>query len=746
MLRVRIGEGWLSDPVVREGLRARAPGSRRAAVQAIVDVVALEVDGVDIGSGRTEGPVAEGVLRLLAAVDRLAAGEDHASVPFEDGSVELVLHRQGGQALLTVATLARPARVLAHDVAVELPRLAEAVREAARGFCERVSALSPRGRALPEVRDLLRAAARRTVVAAGSAPPAPGGRLRRTPRRPRDATCSFDFHDEAGRLGSWRGSGGDLASLLVRGRVTLRAPSGAEVLSVEGAPYLVYRDLCAAAGRVAASHGHPVAFDLPGRGPRSTVRVTVAGGEVTTGSGKPVRCDPLALAQAVAEGALDLCAVIRARAPAQAGNALLSDLARSAASLRTQAVEAREGDRASATRRRIRASGSRRPLGAPLSPGSLRRVSFRRIASLDVGPPTGPGLLQAAERVIACGRDAVVALAPTGEPAWRAPGAEGTAAGERAAVLLRGDRLEARDVAGGAVLWKARTPASGASRRSLHLDPSGRLVLVRCGASITAHDAASGERRWTFAPAGAARVSLRAVGPLLLAASDPGMVHALDRDGRIAWRLRGSGPLAAPPLAGARSCLLAFLSPTGATLAGVDPASGRRLFETSLDFAPIAAPVRFAGRIAVPGRVAGEGVLAALEEDGSPAWTASSPAGPHPALAPRPGGLVVKGPDGTCAGLDRDGATAWLRTGPGTAIAPGNLAPSVVRGLVLCPSEEVDVLDAASGAHLGRVPAHAPSRLLAGDDLAVWAVDADGLVTGARVRGHLALLPARPAG
>ncbi|HQR29325.1 MAG TPA: hypothetical protein PLL32_02875 [Anaeromyxobacteraceae bacterium] len=86
----------------------------------------------------------------------------------------------------------------------------------------------------------------------------------------------------------------------------------------------------------------------------------------------------------------------------------------------------------------------------------------------------------------------------------------------------------------------------------------------------------------------------------------------------------------------------------------------------------------------------------------------------------------------------------WLRAGSGTPVAPGNLAPSVVRGLVLSPSEEVDVLDATTGAHLGRVPAHAPSRMVAGDDLAVWAVDADGLVTGARVRGHLSLLPGRP--
>ena len=79
-------------------------------------------------------------------------------------------------------------------------------------------------------------------------------------------------------------------------------------------------------------------------------------------------------------------------------------------------------------------------------------------------------------------------------------------------------------------------------------------------------------------------------------------------------------------------------------------------------------------------------------------------------------------------------------------MTPGNLAPTVVRGVVLCPSEEIDVLDAASGALLGRAPGHAPGHLLAGDDLSTWAIDADGLVTGARVRGHLALVPGRRGG
>jgi hypothetical protein len=53
----------------------------------------------------------------------------------------------------------------------------------------------------------------------------------------------------------------------------------------------------------------------------------------------------------------------------------------------------------------------------------------------------------------------------------------------------------------------------------------------------------------------------------------------------------------------------------------------------------------------------------------------------------------------------------------------------------------VDLLDAASGEQVGRLPIHAPARLSVDGDLTTWALDAEGLVTGARLRGHLSVLP-----
>ncbi len=746
MVRVRIGEGWALDPEVQSGLRAPRAADRREAVRALVDVVAIEVEGVDIASGRTEGPLASTVRALVEAVARLAAGADHASVPFDDGSVELLLHRRGGLAMLSVASLSRPSRLIAHDVEVDLPHLAEAVKEAARAFCHRISTIAPGAATLPEVQALLRAATRRPVPSRPGVPARPGSPARRTRRRRREATCSFEIHDEGARLATWRGPGADLASLLVPGRVSIRAPDGTPVLELAGAPFLLFRDLCAAATRIASGPAGPVLFSLAGRGRGGAIRVEVSGGAVRVGSGPAVRCDPLALAHAILEGASDLCAVFRRRAPSQAGNELLVDLERSATAGLAEVEEARTGDRRAATPRRVRTPRVPRPAAHPLAAGTLRRVAFRRVASAEVGAPVGPGIRAGPEVALASGRDRVVALdARRGTRLWSAPGGESVAADGGLVAIRRGGTVECRDAASGVVAWTRPCPLGDPATATLLLVPGPRL-LVSGGAELVALDARGGERLWGFASPGAARLSILPLGALLVVGSSTGLVHALDAAGLPAWRLRGAGPLSTPPRAGARAVILCFASPVGGVATAVDPSTGARIFDAPIDFVPSGPPVRFAGRIAVAGRVAGDAFVAALEEDGRPAWLEPSPVPGVPALLPRPGGLLAKGADGSCASLDRAGRVAWLRAREGRPVPPGNLAPALARGTVFVPAEEVELLDAGTGGVVGRVPAHAPVCMTVGDDLTTWTVDAEGLVEGARLRGHLSIVPGGRAG
>jgi hypothetical protein len=143
----------------------------------------------------------------------------------------------------------------------------------------------------------------------------------------------------------------------------------------------------------------------------------------------------------------------------------------------------------------------------------------------------------------------------------------------------------------------------------------------------------------------------------------------------------------------------------------------------------------------VPGLVAGDAVVAACDVDGSPAFTLAPSLGAGPlALAPLRGGLLAKGPGGACAALDRAGGTRWTHAQEALHPPPGNLPPLVVRGVALVPSEGVLALEEETGRRLGYVPGVAPVRLLAGDDLALQAVDAEGLVTAVRLEAHLSVV------
>jgi hypothetical protein len=62
------------------------------------------------------------------------------------------------------------------------------------------------------------------------------------------------------------------------------------------------------------------------------------------------------------------------------------------------------------------------------------------------------------------------------------------------------------------------------------------------------------------------------------------------------------------------------------------------------------------------------------------------------------------------------------------------------RGVVLVPSEHVEVLDPATGAVMGAARATAPAHLHVGPDLAIVAMDPDGLVTALRLATHLGVV------
>jgi hypothetical protein len=750
VVHIRIGEGWKEDPRVRSALRSAGDASARGeAVREIVDAVAIEVDGVDIAAGRAEGPVLGAAEALVRAVARLVAGGSQASVPFQDGAVELVIRRRGGSALLSIVTLSRPARVLARDVEVDLEGLAGAAREAADGLCHDLAEVEPLSAAAPSLRRLLREASRLHVDPA----PAPGPALptRARPHRPRRRrgapVCAFELRDEDGLVPAYRGPGPDLGSLLAPGRVTLRGADGAEVFSAAGVPFLLFRDLSAAAGRLCAAvqAGEAIlAAPLALSGRRATLRLEadLRLGTLSVNGGDSVPCPPLLLAQAFLEAALDFCGVVVARNARQAGNGYVAELRAEASDRLAHLRELLAGDLVGTPGRRVRPRPAPRAPRAPLGPGRVRRVAFRRALEAEVGVPAGAGLFRAGGLAVACGASASLGIGP-GAPAprWRGPGAAWAALAGCDLLLAAGSRLSCLDAATGRRRWvRPLTELRGAAPRFAVSLSGGRAVLG-LGGSALALDLATGRPVWRFDPP-AAEASLAAgYGPLLVLAADTAVAYGLDADGRVAWRHRLPGPAVAPPVPSGDGCLLLCRTDLGGSLVALDPATGHRRWEAPLDFAPAGPPVPFAGLVAVAGTVAGDSVVAAVGPAGAPAWTAAPSLGAGLlALAPLSGGIAVKSAGGACAPLDRSGKPIWLLAREAANPPPGNLPPVAVRGVLLVPSEHVDALDEATGAPLGAAAAVAPASLLVDSDLSLHALDSEGLLTVLRLATHLSVV------
>ncbi|HET7754310.1 MAG TPA: PQQ-binding-like beta-propeller repeat protein, partial [Anaeromyxobacteraceae bacterium] len=628
--------------------------------------------------------------------------------------------------------------------------LAEAARAAGEQLVDDVVGLAPASG--EELASSLRVAvsrlaAARTRAPEESAPIAPRP-VRSRKRSRRDApTCGFELHDAEGLLGSYRGPGADLGSLLAPGRVFAKTGRGEEIFSLACAPFLALRDLAAFAARIAAGGGgaDPVLVQdlaVPGRGRSLSLALDTTRAVLTVGERPAIAVSPLLLARAFLEAAVDFCGVAAARNPWQAENPWVAELRASAAERLELVKELAAGDQPSteplAARARPRVTLPRAPLGA----GRTRRVVFRRAWRVDVGIPAAAGLFARAEAIVAAGSAAVVALdLASGAERWRAPGAAWATVAAGRVFAISGTSLHCRDVATGAPRWTRPLESQDGLPRAAFALRGGPLVLAYARA-LEALDVGSGRTLWTFVAPGASALHAAGSGALAIVASEAGLAYGIDETGRTAWRVRLPGPAAAPARHVSEGALLASATALGGALLLVDPATGTRGWEAPLDFVPSTAPAAFAGLLATTGTIGGDPVVTALDPaSGRALWTESAPVPGGPlALASLPSTVIVKTASGTCAAISREGSVLWTQRRAAPHPPSANLAPVPARGLVLVPSEQVQVLDPATGAVLGSARCGAPAHLHVGADLSLVAMDAEGLVTALRVATHLGVV------
>ncbi len=726
------------------------------AANGAVEALAIEVDGVDVTSGRAEGPLLAGLEALARALLALLAGQRRAEVSFAEGGVELLLSRvDAGSALLSIVDLGAPPRLLARDVEVELPGLASAAASACAALAlDLVPFGRPLDAAVERFRGLERALAR-SAATPTSLPPGlqrPLALLRRVRSRPSEPGCAFELHDAAGLLSSHDSAGPDLGSLLAPGRVDLLAADGRILLSSDTPPFLALRHLARGAARLAESaRGRATEAALPfldaRRGPL-TLRFRLGDGTASAG-GERFPCPALPLARALLEAALDLCEAVEAHHPPQARNGWLAELRASSVERLLLVEELLEGDLTGRRRALVAFEAGRRTSHlptTPLGPGRLRRLSFRRSWELDCGPATGFGLARVEELLVAAGAHALLGLDPaSGRERWRREG--GLLARLQEGLLLQvreGEGLLAVDARTGGRRWSLPPSALPESLRDVLLLPGERLLLVSTS-SCTAVDPHDGRTAWHVAPPAARELRVAVLGPIAVVGSDGGFAYGLEAaTGQVAWRVRLPGPLAAPPVAAGSLSLFACQSPLGGgALVAIELGHGQRVFETSLGVPPSGAPLLCGGLLMVAGAVAGDAVVSAVAAGtGELLWESAPPLGPGaPALSECAGGVLAKSADGSSALLDRAGAVLWSRPGRALHPPPANPPALVARGVALVPGEGVAALDAATGELLGELPLPAPVRLAASPSLDAWSVDAAGVVTAARLETHLSLLP-----
>ncbi|HTP26820.1 MAG TPA: PQQ-binding-like beta-propeller repeat protein [Anaeromyxobacteraceae bacterium] len=747
MVHVRLGSTWKQDPALKSALARGGNAAREAAFHA-VDALALEVDGVDVSAGLAEGALVSSMESLCEGVLRLLAGRPRAQVHFGESNLELVLERRCGSALLTVVTLGRPARVVASKVEVELAELARATRETARDLAAELGALKLDRAALTPLRDL----ASRLEVARTAPDEAPSFPACTTPPKPHTQTgaptCVFELYDEVNLIGTYLGPGPDLGSLLVPGRVVVRAADGREALCVSGMPFLTLRDLFAFASRLADAvrRGESRASGMvagPGRQTTIALEADLAADRLARSGGPELPCPPLLLARALLEAAVDFCGVAAARNPWQAGNGYLAELRSGAAETLAHVQELLTGDVVTEAKALVRNRRPRPLPRAPLGPGHMRKLAFRRAWETDAGAPVGFGVAFLGDLVVAAGASAVLGLdARRGVELWRRGGVRVAALGGGALFLSDGERLVSLDWTNGRERWsREQRDELGPELRDV-VRLSGGLALAVTASCAEAIDPSCGETLWTFAPPAAHDLRATAAGTLAVVGSGAGFLYGVEAStGTLAWRLRLPGPLTAPPAFHRGSCLALCATELGGSLVVIDLAAGKRRFEVPLDVTPSGAAVPFAGLLGVAGSVAGDPVVVAVDPAGRLSWENAPPLGTSPiVLASVSSGLLAKTPPGACALFDREGGALWLRAPTVAHPPPANAPPLVARGVALVAGEQAEALELATGRLLGELPLPAPVRLAADGELNACGMDAEGIVTSARLEMRLSVL------
>ena len=184
--------------------------------------------------------------------------------------------------------------------------------------------------------------------------------------------------------------------------------------------------------------------------------------------------------------------------------------------------------------------------------------------------------------------------------------------------------------------------------------------------------------------------------------------------------------------------LVLSTSSAGTVLLGYAAATGEPLFRTELPVTPVGELLAVPGGWVIAGSGAPGGEIVGIGTGGDVKWRARPNVGPDsPALARGGSALFARGDEGVCR-IER-GKVRW------NVPCEAGGAAVLVRGVLVLPGEELQLLDAANGRSL--LVTGAVSSLPPADHVAVTpeglllVADREGAVAGLRLAGALAVVP-----
>ncbi|MBU8900379.1 PQQ-like beta-propeller repeat protein [Corallococcus sp. M34] len=729
MTRIRIGQRWKREP--------SAPP---------LDSIALELDGVNLLSGAVEESLAEVVPALAEAVAALQGGTRRlAQVSLGEAHLELVLRRVGAEIELSVASLARPARLLRPPVRVDTEELARAVRMASQRFLADVSVVAPRALPPAVARKLAESLKQLGKASPALLEPAPQPEPRRV-EPPGVPGFGFELREPPlPATRATRGAHGALAPLLGPGEVWLAIPGRPQAWRAQGPPFLTVLELSRQAAELARAVelGEPRhALELGGA--RPTLSLDLRGGKARLGpTGSPFALDARELVAAMFHLGEALVLGFAEMDRAQVNNPYLVELAercREGLSHLRDPAKPPESEGAAREPRSAPGRGESKPLKVP---GRLRRLRFEKLWEQR-------GLEDAEEARLLSGRHGPVYCAPRLACAFSRR--DGALLWRRAAALGVAAAADGHAVAADAARVYGFT-GRGAGARWLHDHdgiPIGPLLLRKDRLLLTlseertvvAFAEATGREMWRLAPPRAQRSWLTPQGHRALLATDSGYLYGLDlADGQVRYRLRAPLPFHGAPVPWGRRALAMLGRGSHWAVLLADAHTGQAVWTHELDLTHPSPPLPLGARVYLAGERDREGLLVCLDARGKKLWERALHLGPGPfALAPLQRAVIVTSASGAAARVTASGQVDWRVGATGEPLLAA-LPARTARGVTLLPGEHVRAVEPRGGQVLAEVRAGEGLVALQADvHLNLYFLDEAGTLSAYQLGSHFTVV------